>query len=54
LIATLSGLFKAINETKQIPDQWKVAKVNPIPKRGQIMRFPITDQYLTFAQHQRF
>ena len=34
LIAPLSMLFKLIYETKQIPDQWKIAKVTPIPKKG--------------------
>jgi hypothetical protein len=26
--------FQLIYETKQIPDQWKIAKVTPIPKKG--------------------
>ena len=34
LIAPLSMLFKLIYETKLIPDQWKIAKVTPIPKKG--------------------
>ena len=34
LIVPLSNFFKAIYESKQIPDQWKLAKVIPIPKKG--------------------
>ena len=34
LIRPLTYLFNSIYETKQIPDQWKLAKVNPIPKKG--------------------
>ena len=35
LIAPLTFLFKLIYDTKTIPDQWRIAKVNPIPKKGQ-------------------
>ena len=35
LIAPLTSLFKLIYETRTIPDQWKIAKVSPIPKKGQ-------------------
>ncbi len=34
LIAPITSLFKSIYENKQIPDQWKVAKVCPIFKKG--------------------
>ena len=34
LINPLTNLFKAIYETKTIPDQWKIAKINPIHKKG--------------------
>ena len=30
----LCALFKSIYDSKVIPDQWKIAKVNPIPKKG--------------------
>ena len=34
LIVPLTVLFKLIYETNEIPDQWKIAKVTPIPKKG--------------------
>jgi hypothetical protein len=34
LIYPFTFLFKSIYNTKLIPDQWKIAKVNPIPKKG--------------------
>jgi hypothetical protein len=34
IIEPLTFLFNSIYKTKQIPDQWKLAKVNPIPKKG--------------------
>ena len=34
LVGPLTVLFRSIYNTKVIPDQWKIAKVNPIPKKG--------------------
>ncbi len=34
LIVPLTMFFKLLYETKEIPDQWKIVKVIPIPKKG--------------------
>lgn len=34
LVNPLTCLFKLIYDKKKIPDQWKIAKVSPIPKKG--------------------
>jgi hypothetical protein len=53
IIKPLSFLFNSIYETKKIPDQWKLAKVNLIPKKGSKMKFPITGPFPTHAQFPR-
>ena len=50
LIAPLSFLFKLIYDTKAIPDQWRIAKVNPIPKKGQKMKSVTIDLFQIFLQ----
>jgi hypothetical protein len=54
LLVPLSNLFKTIYKTKKNQDQWKLAKVNPIPKKAPKMRFKITDPFLICAQFLTF
>ena len=34
LLAPLTALFKSIYEQKEIPEQWKLAKITPVHKKG--------------------
>ena len=34
LLAPLTALFKRIYEQKEIPEQWKLAKITPVHKKG--------------------
>ncbi len=34
LVDALTGLFKGIYKEKKVPDQWRVAKVIPLHKKG--------------------
>jgi hypothetical protein len=53
LIVPLSFLFKLIYDYKTIPYHWRIAKVNPIPEKGQKMKSANIGLSQIFVQHQR-
>ena len=55
LLNPLSKHFKSIYSEKKIPEQWRISKIIPVHKKGDIsLRLKITDRWRIYAVHLRF
>ena len=54
LLDPLSKIFNKIYNTKTIPEQWLIAKINPIYKMETLKTLKIIGQFQTFALLPKF